>query len=147
MNDSTQKTQTPRSTMSGEAQRIAIALSLGEWIWHAWGKSDFRIFAPKGIMLNWSGEEKETNSMCRPLQGRPLDEAARDFILCITPDYLSDLNAMHGAEKVLTDHTGYVQRLSWIVKPCDTPFFLLHATAAQRAEAFLRTLNLWVENQ
>jgi len=58
------------------------------------------------------------------------------------PDYLNDLNAMHEAEKVLTDkqweeYGDYLEKMINPVKGC------LHATAAQRAEAFLRTLNLW----
>lgn len=59
------------------------------------------------------------------------------------PDYLNDLNAMHEAEKVLLD------RQDW--SGCDyeqalkdmTSSWCWHATAAQRAEAFLKTLNLW----
>ncbi len=57
------------------------------------------------------------------------------------PDYLGDLNAMHEAEKALTGEQSwqYVQLLSGYSNEgwC--------ATAAQRAEAFLRTLGLWVE--
>jgi hypothetical protein len=59
------------------------------------------------------------------------------------PDYLNDLNAMHEAEKVL-----YEDETQW--KKYKDSFYgikefdgHLHATAAQRAEAFLRALNLW----
>ncbi len=62
---------------------------------------------------------------------------------------LTDLNAMHEAEKVLTkdqltgtrSEYGFLDNL---VKICgeDSAY---SATAAQRAEAFLRTLNLWTE--
>lgn len=57
-------------------------------------------------------------------------------------DYCSDLNAMHEAEKVLTkEHCdSYEHRLGMTV---NRPW---HATARQRAEAFLRTLGKW-ENQ
>ena len=60
------------------------------------------------------------------------------------PDYLNDLNAMHEAEKVLTKEQAekYVTILCLQVQP--TPQ-LYHATAAQRAEAFLRTIGKWVE--
>jgi hypothetical protein len=60
------------------------------------------------------------------------------------PDYLNDLNAMHEAEKVLDttsdqntigSYASYAQCLAW-----DGGY---SATAAQRAEAFLRALNLW----
>jgi hypothetical protein len=57
------------------------------------------------------------------------------------PDYLNDLNAMHEAEKVLNTSTdqnttgsyaAYAQCLAWAGG--------YSATAAQRAEAFLRTI-------
>jgi hypothetical protein len=70
------------------------------------------------------------------------------------PDYCNDLNAMHEAEKVLT-HDQQVQfsvelgklttshlpssRAAWM------DFTIAHATAAQRREAFLRTLGKWEE--
>jgi hypothetical protein len=60
--------------------------------------------------------------------------------LSTIPDYLNDLNAMHEAEKVLTNYQKFLQ------KP-DSYCTLVSvtSTAAQRAEAFLRTLNLWEE--
>ncbi len=66
--------------------------------------------------------------------------------------YLNDLNAMHEAEKVLTieDFTEYVRRLHLITK-CDDMWkhnrAYTSATAAQRAEAFLRALNLWKDDR
>ncbi len=66
------------------------------------------------------------------------------------PDYLNDLNAMHEAEKVLTtsQHLEYTWELTGTVEDHDPDSmegdWLTHtATAAQRAEAFLKTLNLW----
>ena len=88
------------------------------------------------------------------------------------PDYLNDLNAMHEAEKVLWDKglmlefvnqlvgivcaakgfrldklatdevAAYVTVLCLAVQPKP---MLHHATAAQRAEAFLRTIGKWEE--
>lgn len=60
------------------------------------------------------------------------------------PDFLHDLNAMHEAEKVLTGEqwVAYVRLLG---KVTEEQKGRCHATAAQRAEAFLRTLKLWVE--
>lgn len=57
------------------------------------------------------------------------------------PNYFSDLNAMHEAEKVLTTEQwlSYWSFLSEVLK--DTS--ILHADASQRAEAFGLTLNLW----
>ena len=71
------------------------------------------------------------------------------------PNYLNDLNAMHEAEKVLTDEQRW-QQACFIVDYHQAsgafPLFsrseviaLASAAAAQRAEAFLRTLNLWTE--
>ena len=79
------------------------------------------------------------------------------------PDYPSDLNAMHEAEEVLdsTIKDGYSQRMfyasklgdvalndngrGWEPLSNDDCFPMAHATAAQRAEAFLRALRLWEE--
>jgi hypothetical protein len=68
------------------------------------------------------------------------------------PDYLNDLNAMHDAEEVLTEAQSK-KYLHFLAQPASHPqeiyyneaFSLVTATAAQRAEAFLRTLNLWKE--
>jgi hypothetical protein len=70
------------------------------------------------------------------------------------PDYLADLNAMHKAEKVLNDEwLEYMLNLMGVchqhpdsgkwtcVQVC------MSATAPQRAEAFLKTLNLWNDNE
>lgn len=66
------------------------------------------------------------------------------------PDYLSDLNAMHEAEKVLTSE----QQLRYITFLCSDPEWcnleramwrdfweVLHATARERAEAFVATMS------
>jgi hypothetical protein len=66
------------------------------------------------------------------------------------PDYLSDLNAMHEAEKILSqqqardyaEHLGHsAQDGTW------AGCHIWYQSAAQRAEAFLRTLNLWQEGE
>jgi hypothetical protein len=66
----------------------------------------------------------------------------------VYPDYLNDLNAMHEAEKVLTSEQyadDFIYHLGCVFN--DNGLCIIakavHATAAQRAEAFLRTLNLW----
>lgn len=67
------------------------------------------------------------------------------------PDYLNDLNAMNDAEKVLTenqrfDYGSALYRVVWTdIKDSKAAWWVLSATATQRAEAFLRTLNLWQE--
>lgn len=62
------------------------------------------------------------------------------------PDYCNDLNAMHEAEKMLTSEqvTSYVDLLEFMNERWATPAF---GTAAQRAEAFLRTLGKWEETK
>lgn len=69
------------------------------------------------------------------------------------PDYLNDLNACHEMENVLTAEQGQ----TWAGLLCDmtdrfdgdawkhAAYSLAHATAAQRAEAFLKTLGKWEE--
>ena len=76
------------------------------------------------------------------------------------PDYLNDLNAMHEAEKVI----GYVNRLNYPAQLFDVvcrtsgewqkvfnkihpDAWALQATAAQRAEAFLRTIGKWEDDE
>ncbi len=59
------------------------------------------------------------------------------------PDYLNDLNAMHEAEKVL-DEKQQQEYVNLLLTGDSLNYFAeIHATATQRAEAFLRTLNLW----
>jgi hypothetical protein len=69
------------------------------------------------------------------------------------PNYLNDLNAMHQAEMVLSrgEHYNqgggfglYVQNLDLI--RCGRRH-LIDATAAERAEAFLRTIGKWEEDK
>ena len=72
------------------------------------------------------------------------------------PNYLSDLNAMNEAEKVLTisQLPAYFYWLRINVHPSNRlsdpigwDWVCIHATAAQRAEAFLRTSGKWEETK
>jgi hypothetical protein len=73
----------------------------------------------------------------------------RAGILGDPPDYLNDLNAMHEAEKTMTDEQfwpDYYDHLAGITtrhRYGQRP--IICATAAQRAEAFLRTVGKWQE--
>jgi len=67
----------------------------------------------------------------------------------VLPNYLNDLNAMHEAEKVLTEkqQEDYAFYLSEITTPITgESWCIVHATASQRAETFLKTLDLWKED-
>lgn len=62
------------------------------------------------------------------------------------PDYLSDLNAIHEAWKTLPRDKQCAFSLK-LHEVCGTNQLnhVVNATAAQRAEAFLRTLGLWAD--
>jgi hypothetical protein len=68
------------------------------------------------------------------------------------PNYCTDLNAMHEAEKVLNKMQWfyYLVELNSIVRfKGQTKVQIkqaVHATARQRAEAFLRTIGKWQED-
>lgn len=80
--------------------------------------------------------------------GHWMDATGQYGIRGLAPDFLNDLNAMHEAENKIpndkwlefdrhvanTNPTEY--QTSWVKR-------MYRATAAQRAEAFLRTLNLY----
>lgn len=108
--------------MTPEAQRMAIAEACG-----------WKEIISAGIYA-W---ERDGNP--RTMQARP-------------PDYLNDLNAMHEAEKTLTEKQAiwYLQKLSQVrLKQGEGGMIacmldrMVFATAAQRAEAFLRTIGKW----
>lgn len=119
--------------MTPEAQRIAIAEACG-WTIHV----------QNGIVFCWSEELNKTLP--------PEDDGMRQC-----PDYLNDLNAMHEAENTLSDNDAVVYAANltrghdiWDVMPKDEHFTCcygaLHATASQRAEAFLRTIGKWEDD-
>jgi len=61
-------------------------------------------------------------------------------------DPTQDLNAMHEAEKVLDslqkdDYSDFIKSLA------GEGFYPIHATAAQRAKAFLRTIGKWEDGK
>ena len=109
--------------MTPEAQRIAIAEACG-WKWH--GEATYG-----GTQRN--GWWKDDNYSFHGI-----------------PDYPTDLNAMHEAEKVLTDEQ-YINYGKALVlagmgqnrTDAEASRATLSATAAHRAETFLRILNLY----
>lgn len=82
------------------------------------------------------------------------DGSERPCIVPNIPDYLNDLNAMHEAEELLIRSLGadtqYVKTLTEIASKQNThytPFrAAVTATAAQRAEALLRTIGKWTDS-
>lgn len=124
-----QKRPLPTKAMTPEAQRIAIAEACG--------------YAQFGTMDIGLGPTL-TAMVCPNQRAMSVQEV---------PDYLNDLNAMHEAEQKLSpsvehemdgsDHAWnkYVDTLDFVCsKTGDT---CVSGTASQRAEAFLKTLNLW----
>lgn len=102
--------------MTTESQRIAIAEACG------WSYEKNETYAPDGAF--WWSKNPEF------------------------PDYLNDLNAMHEAEKTLNpiQAAEYARMLTSTAWQSEQPVFApMTAKADQRAEAFLRTLNLWKE--
>ncbi len=124
--------------MTPEAQRIAIAEAQG---WKRSSEYDYSLY---GVVK--CGEPATLRAACYERSG----VLAR---LEHLPDYTNDLNAMHEAEAALNrdNQVRYYWCLADVVNPMRTPdkitFPLIHASAAQRAEAYLRTLGLWKEDQ
>lgn len=118
--------------MNSEKQRFAIAEECG-WRRHP---DDSQVFVRPGM---------EPNSV-RGIVG------ANTLRL---PDYINDLNAMHQAEKVLAsrEDCDRFQNLLLLAKPgpadaqCAAERWTWHATAAHRAEAFLRTIGKWEDEE
>jgi hypothetical protein len=121
--------------MNQEKQRIAIAEACG-----IVGPFDNR----------WIKEYEEEGGDSYGFTGFEKGE------LVFIPDYLNDLNAMHEAEKVLTYEQAeeFVEQLyladqknNLAENPPPWRFNVASATAAQRAEAFLRTIGKWEDDK
>ncbi len=118
--------------MTPEAQRIAIAEACG------YVRQDEKYYH----RLYFTHPVKFPNSCA--LIGTDL----RDN--CHIPDYTGSLDAMHEAEGGLTDEqiSRYIKMLFGVMYKSQGEIGTAHlwrATAPQRAEAFLRTMNLWTE--
>jgi hypothetical protein len=117
--------------MNEEQQRIAIAETCGFINVRMWGEA---CIASMGV----SDKGKYWSSLG-------------------VPDYLNDLNAMHEAEKLLYGNPNLpkkytqqiknaIRREAGVTKAQMDFDVCITATAAQRAEAFLRTINKWTTN-
>jgi hypothetical protein len=112
--------------MSPEAQRIAIA--------EACGWSHVRRTGPKpwDSLVGTSGQFAYAGAGFETV-----------------PDYLGNLNAMHEAEKTAC-RNGYAMAEAihaQLVEICGSEIDAAFATAAHRAESFLRALNLWEDSK
>jgi hypothetical protein len=112
--------------MTVESQRIAIAEACGWKDIKDTNHEDVDIESRS--IIYWSG-----------LTGVPPEFIHYENRIKI-PDYLNDLNAMHEAEKVLDYNQLREMEDSVSFQFAVYPF---HATANQRAEAFLRTIGKW----
>ena len=126
--------------MTPEAQRIAIAEACG-WT---------------GIRMSKRWEFSD--DPCRPSDWSGVYPNTKGWEHL--PDYLTDLNAMHEAEKALHANqritfacflTEPVRNEIYAVMPRDIGYTVcfpaIHATAAQRAGAFLRAIGKWDDSK
>lgn len=131
--------------MTPEAQRIAIAEACG-WTVRREAGRPFKYFSRPGDSLG----------VCCGLH-LTKEQIFREFFVLgecgpayVVPDYLNDLNACHEAEKVLTpeQQARYAMTLHEYHGIPLAAFWhrVICSTAAQRAEAFLRTLGKWTDD-
>lgn len=118
-------------------QRAAIASRIG-----------WKVFPY--VVIN--GHRREVETWVEPHKAElfnPNNPGPGCFAGALPPNYPSDLNAMHEAEKTLSEEEWieYIENLKSILKAHANSYrsvkAKIHATAAQKAEAFLKALNLW----
>jgi hypothetical protein len=138
--------ETGITRMNAESQRIAIAEACG---WTCCGNVPGSIphgLAPYRNVSQFSTDEILVGSV-------PIETL---------PDYLNDLNAIHEAETIL-DGGSVDERSLWLdylAIACNCPktqnaaelrfetnYLVARATAAQRAEAFLRAIGKWGDSK
>jgi len=118
--------------MTDEEKQIAIAELCG-WRIENYGPVGYE-------KLYWLLREPSGKVRCGGCTG---EAWSRVQFSTMVPAYLNDLNAMRAAEKIIVNGDPLVKSrwFIWLQKNGDCCG--IHATAAQRAEAFLRTLNIW----
>ena len=118
--------------MNEQEQRIAIAEVCG-YVWNIGLPTKSGWWTdPHGFQVSWGNNKSDALNQ---IEGT---------------NYLNDLNAMREAKSTLTAKQQY--RFTVILREVlhkagiDTStFFLINASAEHQAEAFLKTLNLWIE--
>ena len=127
--------------MTPDKQRIAIAAACG-WV----QTTEYNSVA---------GWHKMTNKIVDEFFCKYTYDDDKQPISCVykatseLPNYLHDLNAMHEAERILDGYMmlKYASELLAVIGGGSGCFSHIHATAAQRAEAFLRTIGKWEGEQ
>lgn len=119
--------------MSSDEQRIAIAEACG-WV---------REYAD---VQTWNAGLNSYKGGYEPIRTMLFRRKEKCFRAENLPDYLADLNAMHEAEIFIRkDHDVYglyLQHLNRTAPECR-----VHASAEQKAEAFLRAIGKWEEGK
>lgn len=129
--------------MSPEKQRIAIAEACG-MTWCRIGTDE----QPYRMLCWWNPAYAQADL------SEPICNPEYMWEHGGVPDYLNDLDAMHEAEKALTvaQRVTYAHKIGVVLsggsvgRAIPNWWFIHEATAAQRAEAFLRTLGKWGES-
>jgi hypothetical protein len=113
-----------------EAQRIAIA----EWL--GWKPVTIKLYGGEKNVKGW-----ELN------QHLSKGDKDRKFTCHVEtfPDYCNDLNAMWQVEETLTPEQTHTMNELLFLEVVPMTVKTWHATAAQRAEALLRTIGKWQE--
>ena len=95
-----------------------------------------------------SEEVRRRNAGQFYLQDGPWWRSEAERIVCTQkdlPDYTNDLNAMHEAEVTKIAGEMDMEYRESLDRVCGQYSIIYRATARQRAEAFLRTINKWKE--
>lgn len=133
--------------MTKEEQHIAIAKATGVPM-HA------RFYYQRAKGSGWRNFKTRKDAELSWERYGLVDYPVEDvWIPEMLPDYTGNLNAMHEAEKVLTiaQRIQYKHQIGVVMSGGSVgraipDWWLIHeASPAQRAEALLRTLNLWID--
>ena len=113
--------------MTPQEQRIAIAEACG-WV-REWAD-----------LLTWNASLNDHKGEYEPVCTLLFRRMEKCFLAESLPDYPSDLNAMHEAELTLSpeQRREYLRILAGVTLASDCLEQAVFATAAHRAEAFLR---------
>jgi hypothetical protein len=127
--------------MNKEKQRIAIAEACGWTCEYA-------------DVQTWNAGLNSYKGGYEPIRTMLFRRREKCFRAENLPDYLADLNAMHEAEKMMTEDQWLSYTIEVLMAAKDGTFVIdrnmktiAHATAAQRAEAFLKTIGKWEDDK